>query len=207
MKAQYFDIDRAKCTHPELEDEEWQLFYEHFLVFPWSALPEEAIGFELGCGTGLWAHLLSQRSKTVIGLDHRAEELEKAKAVSVGLKIEFRKSDFFDIGNIEDGSMDYGVALESLHLSSDIPKTLGACVRKLKPGAPLLIYLLYLPETPLGRVKARAADLRYRAKHGVAMDKRYAKRDVNKLLSDAGLENLQYSPVGSYWTAVGHRKT
>ena len=206
MKAQYFDIDRAKCTHPELEDEEWLLFYEHFLVFPWSALPENPVGFELGCGTGLWTHLLSQRSKKVIGLDHRSEELDKAREVSSGLNVEFRHSDFFSIGEIDDDSMDYGVALESLHLSTDIPKTLDACVRKLKPGAPLLIYLLYLPETPLGRMKAKAADLRYRAKNGVAMDKRYAKKSVNKLMSDAGLEGLQYSPVGSYWTAVGHRR-
>ena len=93
---------------------------------------------------------MSQRSKKVIGLDHRSEELDKAREVSSGLNVEFRHSDFFSIGEIDDDSMDYGVALESLHLSTDIPKTLDACVRKLKPGAPLLIYLLYLPETPLG---------------------------------------------------------
>ena len=206
MKSEHFEISRSRCTHPELEDQEWELFYEHFLVFPWSALPENPIGFELGCGTGLWAHLLSQRTR-VIGLDHRPEELEKARRLSQDLDIEYRASDFFEIGGIEDASMDYGVALESLHLSEDIPKTIRQCANKLKPGAPLLIYLLYQPETPLGRMKARASDMKYKLKNKVAMDHRYAKKEVIEMMQKADLESIQFSPVGSYWTAVGHKKT
>jgi SAM-dependent methyltransferase len=207
MKQEYFDIARSKCTHPELKDEEWRLFYEHFLVFPWSELGPDPVGFELGCGTGLWAQLLAQQAQKVIGLDHRDEEIQKAKSLAGELNLDFRSSDFFDLGGIRDDSMDFGVALETLHLSPDLPRTLSCCTRKLKLGAPLLIYLLYLPETPWGRIKARSSDLKYRAKHRHSMDRRYAKLEVIELMKNAGLERVQFSPVGSYWTAVGFRRS
>ena len=207
MKDVNFNIDRHKCTHPELGDVEWQLFYEHFLVFPWDELPQEAIGFELGCGTGLWCHLLGQNEHKVIGMDHEEDNLTQARKLSEGLPIEYRRSDFFELGGLDDDSMDFGVALESLHLSSDLPRTLTTCVNKLKPGAPLLIYLLYQPETPWGRLKARGQDMKHRLRHREAMDRRYSKSGVSDLLKDAGLERICFSPVGSFWSAVGYRKS
>lgn len=206
MKDINFEIDRKKCRHPELGETEWQLFYEHFLVFPFEELPATATGFELGCGTGLWCHLMSQRCEKIYGLDDDSSALDQARSLSDELEIEYRESDFFEIGKIEDDSMDFGLALENLHLSPDLPRTLSACMQKLKPGAPLLIYLLYRPETPWGRLRARGTDLRHRLKQGQSMDRRYSKTEVSALLHEAGLERIRFSPIGSFWTAVGHRK-
>ena len=205
MSDTYFNIRRSECKHPELHDLEWDIFYEHFVVFPWDGLPSDARGFELGCGTGLWTQLIAQRAGHVVGLDHRIEEVEKAREYCELSNVEFRESDFFNIGSIEADSMDFGIALETLHCSSDVGKTVRNCAQKLKPGAPLLIYLLFEPETPLGRLRAKASDLRYRLERGQKMDKRYKKVEVRNFMKDAGLETIQFSPVGSYWTAVGYK--
>jgi ubiquinone/menaquinone biosynthesis C-methylase UbiE len=43
----------------------------------------------------------------------------------------------------EDGSMDFGYSLGVLHHTPDTAGALAACARKLKPGAPFLVYLYY----------------------------------------------------------------
>jgi SAM-dependent methyltransferase len=45
-----------------------------------------------------------------------------------------------------DGSMDFGYSLGVLHHMPDPAAGLAACVRKLKPGAPFLVYLYYAME-------------------------------------------------------------
>jgi ubiquinone/menaquinone biosynthesis C-methylase UbiE len=40
-----------------------------------------------------------------------------------------------------DGSMDFGYSLGVLHRVPSIAEALRACTRKLKPGAPFLVYL------------------------------------------------------------------
>ena len=205
MSDAYFNIRRSECKHPELQDLEWDIFYEHFVVFPWDGLPSDAKGFELGCGTGLWTQLIAQRVGHIVGLDHRAEELDQARSYCDLTNVNFIESDFFDLKPIEAASMDFGVALETLHCSSDVERTVQSCAKKLKPGAPLLIYLLFEPETPLGRLRAKASDIRYRLERGQKMDRRYKKTEVRKFMRNAGLETIQFSPVGSYWTAVGYK--
>jgi ubiquinone/menaquinone biosynthesis C-methylase UbiE len=44
---------------------------------------------------------------------------------------------------LADGSMDFGYSLGVLHHIPDTRRALAACVRKLKPGAPFLLYLYY----------------------------------------------------------------
>lgn len=38
-----------------------KMFEEYFAVFPWTALPPNASGFDMGCGSGRWARLVALR--------------------------------------------------------------------------------------------------------------------------------------------------
>jgi hypothetical protein len=37
------------------DDEARKVFDEYFHVFPWVDLPADAVGFDMGCGSGRWA--------------------------------------------------------------------------------------------------------------------------------------------------------
>ena len=50
-------FDHADLNNPDLE----ALFQSYFSIFPWNELPPYAKGFDLGCGTGRWAHFAAQR--------------------------------------------------------------------------------------------------------------------------------------------------
>lgn len=41
--------------------ERQDLFDSYFRIFPWEALPENAVGFDAGCGSGRWAMLVAPR--------------------------------------------------------------------------------------------------------------------------------------------------
>ena len=43
------------------EEDTNRLFDGYFAVFPWVQLPGNAVGFDLGCGSGRWAKLVAQR--------------------------------------------------------------------------------------------------------------------------------------------------
>ena len=39
-----------------------QIFDKYFSIFPWKSMPENAEGFDLGCGSGRWAKILPKNS-------------------------------------------------------------------------------------------------------------------------------------------------
>lgn len=120
-----------------------QLFDQYFSVFPWSALPANSVGFDAGCGSGRWAALVAPR----VGHLHCVDASPEALAVA---RRNLRDADNADFAvasvqdmPFEDGSMDFGYSLGVLHHVPDTAAALQACVRKLKPGAPFLLYLYY----------------------------------------------------------------
>ena len=127
-----------------LSDEERQeLFGRYFRDFPWEALPSDAKAFDAGCGSGRWARLVAPR----VGALHCVDPSEAV--------VETARRNLADLDNcvvhqasvgalpFEDGSMDMGYSLGVLHHIPDTAAGLQACVRKLKPGAPFLLYLYY----------------------------------------------------------------
>lgn len=119
------------------------LFDAYFAIFPWGALPSGAVGFDAGCGSGRWARFVAQRVGELHGVDASPEALAVAR----------RNLEPFDNVHLHhatiasmpfaDGSMDFGYSLGVLHHMPDTAAALAACVRKLKPGAPFLVYLYY----------------------------------------------------------------
>lgn len=124
-------------------DELSEQFERYFAVFPWDELPENAIGFDLGCGSGRWASKVAERVGKLHCIDASNSALEVAKRNLAGKdNIEFHHASVDDIP-LADDSMDFGYSLGVLHHIPDTADGIKACVKKLKPGAPFLVYLYY----------------------------------------------------------------
>lgn len=125
------------------EDEAASLFEDYFYVFPWSELPAGAIGFDAGCGSGRWARRVAPRVGTLHCVDASPEVIAVARR-----NLADRPNCVCHVASIqnlpvEDGSADFGYSLGVLHHVPDTPAAVRACAAKLKPGAPLLLYLYY----------------------------------------------------------------
>jgi ubiquinone/menaquinone biosynthesis C-methylase UbiE len=124
-------------------DEHQSLFDTYFAIFPWASLPESAVGADLGCGSGRWARLVAPRVGRLHCVDASAAALNIARRALAGVdNVQFHQASIGDLP-FEDGSLDFGYSLGVLHHLPDVQAGLQSCVRALKPGAPLLVYLYY----------------------------------------------------------------
>ncbi|HKX91782.1 MAG TPA: class I SAM-dependent methyltransferase [Sphingomicrobium sp.] len=142
-------------------DEHQQLFDSYFAIFPFTELPTDAEGFDLGCGSGRWAMLVAPRVGRLHCIDPAPKALEVARRRLADCRnVEFHLASVDRIP-LRDGSQDFGYSLGVLHHVPDAEAALASCVRKLKPGAPFLLYLYYsLDNRPLPyRLLWRASDL------------------------------------------------
>ena len=118
------------------------IFDKYFSIFPWDKLSNQAIGFDLGCGSGRWAKLVSHR----VGKLHC---IDPSKAINVARSNLIEETNCIlheaAVDNIplQDMSMDFGYSLGVLHHIPDTRLALIDCVSKLKEGAPFLLYLYY----------------------------------------------------------------
>lgn len=120
-----------------------ELFQRYFSIFPWEELPSGARGFDLGCGSGRWAALVAPRVKELHCIDPSEEALKVARRNLAGApNCKFHCATVDSIP-LDDGSMDFGYSLGVLHHVPDTEAGLAACVRKLRSGAPFLLYLYY----------------------------------------------------------------
>jgi ubiquinone/menaquinone biosynthesis C-methylase UbiE len=115
-------------------------FDTYFSIFPFDALPANAEGFDLGCGSGRWAAIMSSRIGKLHCIDPAAKALAVAMRNAPGCEFHLADAETMPL---PDGSQDFGYSLGVLHHVEDVQGALTACVRKLKPGAPFLLYLYY----------------------------------------------------------------
>ncbi len=139
-----FGEEWASYDQRALDAEEWQrLFDAYFSTFPFGELPTGAEGFDLGCGSGRWAAGVAPR----VGKLHCIDPSPKALSVSRQALAAYPNVDFHLAGAdsipLADFSQDFGYSLGVLHHVPDTERALRACVAKLKPGAPFLLYLYY----------------------------------------------------------------
>ena len=132
-------FDHAGLENPDLET----LFQSYFSIFPWDELPPDAEGFDLGCGTGRWAHFVAQKVEHLHCIDPSAAALDVARR-----NLQAHMNCSFHCASVEaiplaDSSADFGYSLGVLHHIPDPQQGLRECLRKLKPGAPLLVYFYY----------------------------------------------------------------
>ena len=120
-----------------------QMFDAYASIFPWDDLPPDPVGFDAGCGSGRWARFFAPRVGRLICIDASAVALDVARRMLDGYdNVEFRHEDLSSLG-IDDESCDFGYSLGVLHHIPDTENAIRACVRKLRPGAPFLVYVYY----------------------------------------------------------------
>jgi SAM-dependent methyltransferase len=124
-------------------DEQRAVFDLYFEHMPWSELPQNPVGFDAGCGSGRWADLVAPR----VGLLHCVDASGEALAVARRKLAPHPNCRLHEASvsamPLADGTMDFGYSLGVLHHIPDTAAGIRACAAKLKPGAPLLLYLYY----------------------------------------------------------------
>ena len=119
-----------------------RIFDEYFSVFPWHGLPNNASGFDMGCGSGRWARLMAPKVGHLHCIDP-SSALDVAKRnLADQANVSFHQASVDD-GILPANSQDFGYSLGVLHHIPDTGAALRSCVDMLKPGAPFLVYLYY----------------------------------------------------------------
>lgn len=132
-------FDQSTLSKDELE----RMFDNYFNIFPWEKLSADAIGFDLGCGSGRWAKLVAPRVGMLHLIDASADALEVAKRNLQGADNCLFHQASVEAIPLENDSCDFGYSLGVLHHIPDTEAGLRVCVSKLKRGAPFLLYLYY----------------------------------------------------------------
>lgn len=132
-----FDQEELKVS------EHKYLFDKYFHIFPWDSLPKNAIGFDMGCGSGRWALSVAPKISKLTCIDPSFEALSVAKQNLAHIK----NTSFIHAGvsdkPLPSNSQDFGYSLGVLHHIPNTASALKDCVDMLKPGAPFLLYLYY----------------------------------------------------------------
>ena len=120
-----------------------KLFHNYFKIFPFDKINKNSIGFDMGCGAGRWAKFIAPRVNILNCIEPSELALKVAKS---NLK-DFKNCNFYnhDVmnNNLKNNSQDFGYSLGVLHHITKSQEGLNACVSKIKPGAPFLLYLYY----------------------------------------------------------------
>tara|TARA_Y100000748_G_C15496178_1_gene488294 strand:+ start:2075 stop:2899 length:825 start_codon:yes stop_codon:yes gene_type:complete len=132
-KFNYFNVDRQKIK---------ESFDQYFHLFPWDLLPEDAEGFDMGCGTGRWAGFVAPKVKLLNCIEPSAAIQSAQTNLSSNQNIRFYK-ETTDECSITPSSQDFGYCLGVLHHIPNTQKALIDCTKLLKSGAPFLLYLYY----------------------------------------------------------------
>ncbi|NDC10370.1 MAG: class I SAM-dependent methyltransferase [Oxalobacteraceae bacterium] len=120
-----------------------QIFDDYFSIFPWGALPKDAVGVDVGCGSGRWAAVVAPRVGRLLLLDASGDALAVARQNLADIpNVLFEQA---SVGSLplEDTSLDFAYSLGVLHHVPDTAAAIRSIAEKLKSGAPFLVYLYY----------------------------------------------------------------
>jgi SAM-dependent methyltransferase len=119
------------------------IFENYFDIFPWERVDGNSHGADFGCGSGRWAAFVAPRVRRLSCVDASPAALLVARRILAP----FGNCDFHETSienaSIEPDSLDFAYSLGVLHHMPDTAAGLSACVSRLKPGAPFLLYLYY----------------------------------------------------------------
>lgn len=192
-------------------DDQKEIFDSYFSIFPWKCLPMDSVGFDLGCGSGRWAELVVSKVGLLHCIDASKDALNVAKK-----KLSQKENCIFheaSVDNIplEDETCDFGYSLGVLHHIPDTMEGIKSCVKKLKKGAPFLVYLYYSFDnrprwfkfiwklTNLGRILISRMPfiVKYILSQIIAVTVYYPIAMASKVLERGGL-NVDVVPLSSY---------
>ncbi len=125
---------------PEIRE---KVFLDYFSLFDWSRLPVDAIGADIGCGSGRWAQLVAPKVGHLILIDVSSQALEVAKAnLRDNPNVSFHNASVGSLP-IDNDSLDFAYCLGVIHHVPDTAAAIKSIAAKLKKGAPFLVYLYY----------------------------------------------------------------
>lgn len=135
---EWVDFDQSDLSEMELE----KMFLNYFSIFPFTDLKPDAVGFDMGCGSGRWAAFLLKKGYKINCIDP-SDAIEVARNK---LK-EFDNVEFFqnsaDDMPLPENSQDFGYSLGVLHHVPNTLLALKASVSMLKENGLFLIYLYH----------------------------------------------------------------
>src|SRR5438445_4083540 len=244
------------------------IFQSYFHIFPWNELPPDPVGIDVGCGSGRWSVMVAPKVGHLHLLDASADALAVARQnLGEAANVSFHLASVGDIP-LDDNCLDFAFSLGVLHHVPETAAAVRAIATKLKPGAPLLLYLYYamdnrprwyraiwqfsnifrvaisrLPPTvrliisqmiavvvywPLARFAAwveRAGfspaaipleSYRHRKFYVMRTDaydrfctrleQRFTRQQIERMLADAGFNEIRFSEEVPYWCAVGKKR-
>ena len=208
----HFGSEWSKFDHSDLSESERQpLFDEYFTIFPWDSLGANAVGFDLGCGSGRWAVAVAPRVGHLHCIDPSSAIEVARRNLRDAPNVSFHQATV-DAIPLPDGSMDFGYSLGVLHHVPDTQQGIVDCVRKLKPGAPFLIYLYYafdnqpawfrliwrLSEGLRWAISSMPDRLKYLSSQVIAAMVYWPLARTATLLRRAGV-SVHSFPLGAYW--------
>jgi ubiquinone/menaquinone biosynthesis C-methylase UbiE len=124
-------------------DEHEAIFDTYFAIFPWQALAEDAVGADVGCGSGRWARLVAPRVAHLHLLDASPEALAVAERAMAGhTNVDLQVASVEGLP-FQAASLDFAYSLGVLHHVPDTQAALAEIARVLRPDAPFLVYLYY----------------------------------------------------------------
>jgi|TARA_B100000767_G_scaffold162202_1_gene152245 SAM-dependent methyltransferase len=138
-----FGLEWKAFNHQDIDDDLLKsAFDSYFNFFPFSTL-KDAEGFDMGCGSGRWAQFVSPHVRFLNCIDPSQAALDQAtlnmkNALNCSLECAG-----VDNNSLKDASQDFGYSLGVLHHIPDTALALQSCSKKLKSGAPFLLYLYY----------------------------------------------------------------
>jgi SAM-dependent methyltransferase len=137
--SEWSAFDQSHLTHRELEI----AFNEYFSLVDWTQISASPIIMDVGCGSGRWAMFVAPKAAKLLLVDPAEKALDVARRkMSAFNNCEFHLATTEELPG-EDDSCDFVYSLGVLHHIPDTYSAIQDCVRKLKPGAPFLVYLYY----------------------------------------------------------------
>ena len=135
---QWLRYDQSGMT----DEEAVKIFKSYFSIFPWKKISRKSEGFDMGCGTGRWAKFVAPK----VGKLHCIDPSDAIKVAKKKLK-KFNNVNYhqksLDSSGLKNNSQDFGYLLGVLHYVPNAQAAIKSCVKLLKPGSPLLLYIYY----------------------------------------------------------------
>ena len=138
-----FGDEWGRFDQTGMSDEEVKkIFNGYFSIFEWNTLPDEPIGFDMGCGSGRWAKWVAPKVGQLHCIDPSSALDIAKKNLTNFTNITYHNASVDNV-TLPDSSQDFGYSLGVLHHIPDTSAAIKSCARLLKPNAPLLLYLYY----------------------------------------------------------------
>lgn len=264
---QDFGDEWARFPQDQIETELRNVYDDYFSIVPKNKITKDSICLDVGCGSGRWSKFVAPSVKKIYCLDPSINALNVARNnLSNFSNCIFLNESAHDI-NLENNSIDFAYSLGVLHHVRNTEDCVKEVFKKLKPGAPFLIYLYYrfdnrsffyrfiwklsdiirkiislmpfalkkiitdilalLIYFPFSRTAYLLELLNINSKwfplsyykdksfytmrtdsldrFGTSLEKRYTKKEIEKLLSVSGFEKISFSKRRPYWVALAYK--